>query len=216
MAESLAVQMLEKSPAASHRKPQAAIHDRYVATAKAAEMLGLSTTTVQKMVDQDELKGWKTRGGHRRISLASVQDYLNACRSNPALLPTPLATLHVIVVVESSELMAQLMTAHAHWNLPAEVYFFDSVSEAFLEVSRKPPHRLIIEMSMPRAQQEKTLQALHKFNSLGRSPLPVVLMTAEKDLLSTSVAGLNSSIHVVSGPLSPVWLCGYLTGVIAS
>jgi hypothetical protein len=47
-------------------------------------------------------------------------------------------------------------------------------------------------------------------------PLSVVLITAEKDLKASMPAGASSSIQVVSGPLSTVWLHAYLTGVIAS
>lgn len=48
---------------------------QFLSTAEAARMLGLSTTLVQTLVDQGELKGWKTRGGHRRISLESILEY---------------------------------------------------------------------------------------------------------------------------------------------
>jgi hypothetical protein len=75
---------------------------------------------------------------------------------------------------------------------------------------------LVVEMSMPRAQQEKTLQALENFNSRGRSPLSVVLITKEKDLLSSNAVGPASSIQVISGPMSPIWMHAYLTGVVAS
>lgn len=41
-------------------------------TSEAARRLGVSSTTVQVMVERGELKAWRTRGGHRRISLDSV------------------------------------------------------------------------------------------------------------------------------------------------
>jgi hypothetical protein len=75
---------------------------------------------------------------------------------------------------------------------------------------------IVVEMSMPRAQQEKTFQALENFNQRGHTPLSVVLITGEKDLKASMPAGASSSIQVVSGPMSAVWLHAYLTGVIAS
>jgi CheY-like chemotaxis protein len=122
----------------------------------------------------------------------------------------------VTVVVESALMMGQLMSTNAHWTFPVDVTFFDSVTEALLELSSKRPDMLVVEMSMPRAQQEKTLQALENFNNRGRSPLSVVLITDEKDLLSGNPVGTASSIQVVSGPMSPIWLHAYLTGVVAS
>jgi excisionase family DNA binding protein len=179
-------------------------------------MLGLSTTLVQTLVDQGELKGWKTRGGHRRISLDSIQDYQSASRSSMGMSLKSSVKPRVTVVVESAQLMDQLMAANSGWTIPVEVTFFDSVTEALLELSSKRPDMLVVEMSMPRAQQEKTLQALENFNSRGRSPLSVVLITKEKDLLSSNAVGPASSIQVISGPMSPIWMHAYLTGVVAS
>lgn len=189
---------------------------QFLSTAEAARILGLSTTLVQTLVDQGDLKGWKTRGGHRRISLESIQDYQNASRNSMSVSVKSATRPRVMAVVESTQLMDQLMAANAHWKFPVDVTFFDSVTEALLELSSKRPNMLVVEMSMPRVQQEKTLQALENFNSRGRSPLSVVLLTAEKDLLADKLAGAASSIQVVSGPMSPVWLHAYLTGVVAS
>lgn len=197
-------------PAAETKLPQ------FLSTAEAARMLGLSTTLVQTLVDQSELKGWKTRGGHRRISLESIQDYQNSSRSNMGISLKSSVKPRVMVVVESPQLMGQLMSANASWTIPVEVTFFDSVTEALLELSSKRPDMLVVEMSMPRMQQEKTLQALENFNSRGRSPLSVVLITKEKDLLSINSPGAASSIQVISGPISPIWMHAYLTGVVAS
>lgn len=189
---------------------------QFLSTAEAARMLGLSTTLVQTLVDQGELKGWKTRGGHRRISLESILDYQNTSRSAMGVAIKSMMKPRVTVVVESAQLMSQLMLASADWQFAVDVTFFDSVTEGLLELSSKRPDMLVVEMSMPRTQQEKTLQALENFNSRGRAPLSVVLVTEEKNLLAQRATGTANSIQVVSGPMSPVWMHAYLTGVVAS
>jgi len=189
---------------------------QFLSTAEAARMLGLSTTLVQTLVDQGELKGWKTRGGHRRISMESILDYQNASRSAMGVAIKSMMKPRVTVVVESAQLMSQLMLASTDWQFAVDVTFFDSVTEGLLELSSKRPDMLVVEMSMPRAQQEKTLQALENFNSRGRAPLTVVLVTEEKDLLANRSSSTANSIQVVSGPMSPVWMHAYLTGVVAS
>lgn len=189
---------------------------QFLSTAEAARMLGLSTTLVQTLVDQGELKGWKTRGGHRRISLESILEYQNTSRSAMGVAIKSMMKPRVTVVVESAQLMSQLMMASADWQFAVDVTFFDSVTEGLLELSSKRPDMLVVEMSMPRTQQEKTLQALENFNSRGRAPLSVVLVTEEKNLLAQRSTGTANSIQVVSGPMSPVWMHAYLTGVVAS
>lgn len=45
-------------------------------TRDVAQVLGLAVRSVQLMVDRGELEAWKTPGGHRRISRASVERWL--------------------------------------------------------------------------------------------------------------------------------------------
>lgn len=189
---------------------------QFLSTAEAARMLGLSTTLVQTLVDQGDLKGWKTRGGHRRISLDSISEYQNTSRNEISTASKSAIRPRVTVVIETASLMANLMKEFANWDFAIDVTFFDSVTEALLELSGKRPDMLVVEMSMPRSQQEKTLQALENFNQRGRTPLSVVLVTEEKGLNSSIPQGTPSSIQLVKGPLSPIWMHAYLTGVIAS
>ena len=50
----------------------------FYSTRKAAEKLGLSLGTVQKMVETGALSAWKTAGGHRRVIASSVTNYMNS------------------------------------------------------------------------------------------------------------------------------------------
>ncbi len=53
-------------------------------TLEVAKLLGMAVRSVQLMVDRGELQAWKTPGGHRRISRASVQQWLNGNKAAPA------------------------------------------------------------------------------------------------------------------------------------
>ena len=201
---------------ASLKMKTAPLAPQFLSTAEAARMLGLSTTLVQTLVDQGDLKGWKTRGGHRRISLDSILDYQTVSRHVVGSNHKPLKKPKVSVVIESPLLYEEIRQECASWNLAIDVHFYDSVTEALLELSSHKPDMIVVEMSMPRSQQEKTFQALENFNQRGHAPLSVVLITAEKALTSIMPSGASSSIQVVSGPLSSVWLHAYLTGILAT
>lgn len=56
-------------------------------TIEAARLMGLAVRSVQLMVDRGELEAWKTAGGHRRISTASVHQWLERLRG--AAVPSP-------------------------------------------------------------------------------------------------------------------------------
>jgi excisionase family DNA binding protein len=62
-----------KSETSSEPEPSVQEH---VSTFEAARMLGLAVRSVQLMVDRNELRAWKTPGGHRRISRESVEQWL--------------------------------------------------------------------------------------------------------------------------------------------
>jgi excisionase family DNA binding protein len=53
------------------------LNKKYISTKQSAILLNVSLGTVQKMVESGELLAWKTRGGHRRILVASLQNLLN-------------------------------------------------------------------------------------------------------------------------------------------
>jgi excisionase family DNA binding protein len=48
----------------------------FLSTRKVAELTGLSLGSVQKMVDVGVFSYYLTLGGHRRITMASVEAYL--------------------------------------------------------------------------------------------------------------------------------------------
>lgn len=54
-------------------------------TLEVAKLLGMAVRSVQLMVDRGELQAWKTPGGHRRISRASVQQWLQGNKAAPAV-----------------------------------------------------------------------------------------------------------------------------------
>lgn len=60
-------------------------------TLEVARLLGMAVRSVQLMVDREELSAWKTPGGHRRISRASIEAWMaqRGSPAAPAAAPTP-------------------------------------------------------------------------------------------------------------------------------
>ena len=58
-------------------------------TIEVARQLGMSVRSVQLMVDRGELEAWKTPGGHRRISRASVQSWRHSHAPVRQVAPAP-------------------------------------------------------------------------------------------------------------------------------
>jgi len=188
----------------------------FLTSSQAAKRLGLSMATIQKLVDNHVLQAWKTFGGHRRISLASVINYQSAHNLLSVPPPTHDRMAKVMVVIESPELTAQMQKNMLQWQLPLQVAFQESLTEALLELLSKKHDLLVIQMSGLRKQQEKILEILQKFMSSRHTVGHTLILTQEMDLLpmAKSVA-VPASIQVVNTDLSPIWLSAYLSGFTA-
>lgn len=190
----------------------------FLSTAEAARLLGLSTTLVQTLVDQNELVAWKTRGGHRRISRKSVVNYQGLSRRSEGTTRASSVHAQVTLVSENTTLLGKLKVANPRWNLPVSLSMFESVTEALLDLSNVRPDLMVVELNMPLLEQQKTLQALVNFNNKGQGSLPIVLITPEKELGTCDAATQASpgTIQIIHKPLTEEWLHAYMVGVVAA
>ena len=196
--------------------PSAEALPQFLSTAEAAKILGLSTSLVQSLVDSNELKGWKTRGGHRRISLQSILLYQKQASCFPSKSTPQPRKLRVVVVQEDPLALQRLQEQVGLWKLTVDAVFFGSLTEAVLDMSRQPADMLVAELHMPRSMQESTLLALQNFTPHGTRPPSVVVLTQEKNMSVHADLRQSQTLQVVSGPMTEVWLEAYLAGVAAA
>lgn len=190
--------------------------ERSISTAQAARMLGMSLTSVQKLVDQAEVHAWKTPGGHRRIDLASIRGYQNKSYISPALSVKTRSMPVLKVIVEDAGISAELKRELDRWSSTFDVSLWTSMPEAFLSFASQAPDILIVQMSMPLNQQIKTVLALEKFNERGRRSLSVVCLGCAKELDAKVKNEVSASVQILPQSLDTAWLQAFLTGAVAS
>ena len=195
------------------REPETA---EFLTSSQAAKRLGLSMATIQKLVDNNILQAWKTFGGHRRISLTSVLNYQSANNFSEApRLPTD-RRAKVMMVIDAPELTNRLKKDVAQWQLPLQISFLESLTEALLELLNEKHDLLVIQMTESRKQQEKALDILQKFVGSRHTVGHTLILTAEEDLLPLAKSSNNTvSLQVINKDLSPMWLSAYLSGFVA-
>lgn len=75
-------------------------------TAEVAKLLGLAIRSVQLMVDRGELQAWKTPGGHRRITRASVEEWRSrqsrSYEQSPSISTSHLKNKARVLLIEDS------------------------------------------------------------------------------------------------------------------
>lgn len=187
----------------------------FLTSSQAAKRLGLSMATIQKMVDSNVLQGWKTFGGHRRISLASVVNYQSDHNFQDAPHPESDRRAKVMLVIKTPELIAQLKNDSVLSTMPVQVVFQDSMTEAFMELLNDKHDLLVIQTNGLRQQQERLLEVLHKFMRNRNTIDHTLILTQESDPLPIPKLGEPVSIQVIHHDLSPQWLSAYLSGFIA-
>lgn len=125
-------------------------------TQKAAEILGISVTSVQQLVEAGVIEAWKTKGGHRRIPLAAVEAY----KGNPgqpgqdqrmarANRPAPSGRPPSILVIEDNPIERALYEKQiGSWGLQASLRFCENGYQALMEIARAQPDILLADIIM--------------------------------------------------------------------
>lgn len=183
----------------------------FVTTTSAAQLLGVSTTTIQTLIDKNALQGWRTQGGHRRISMASIQHYIGHTRPTPQ--PRAQGKPRVIVALETGQALAHLAQHRHSWQAVFELQLVDSITQALIDLGGQLPDLLVAELTLPLAQQQKALQVLADFNAR-ETPIAMVLITHEP-ALAQDTPFLSPGIQLIAGPLSEAWMDGFFTGLAA-
>lgn len=184
----------------------------FLTTREAAEKLGLSLGTVQKMVEQGELVAWKTSGGHRRIRLDSVSSYLHMnCNLAHYESRDFVSFMQVVTSPEQRVHQKELVTG---WGLPVRTHFVEDVFHMLLRLFQVAPDILLIDFDNLPCDGMALLRSIKGNGSLQGTD--ILLVTEMKMENLQSLGGLPGSVVVVPKPLSDDLLRGFLSAKVAA
>ena len=176
-------------------------------------MLGLSVGTVQALVERGDLEAWKTKGGHRRISVASVEAYRDTHGLKPSLVNPNEAYLRMLLVDDDEAIREMIGSLIAKWKLPVDCTLMSSAMEALIDIQSLRPDVLFTDLNMPGVDGMVLLKTLR-----GNPVFDSMIMVALTGLSAESIeerGGLPSNTIKVEKPVNPVWLQGFLTALVA-
>lgn len=128
-------------------------------TQRAASILGISVSSVQRLVEAGAIGAWKTRGGHRRLPLAEVLAY-KAQPGNQLLAPEHPEHLRILMIEGEAERREQFHRRYSHWHLPATLEFSGNIYQAMLELARRQPDILLVDLENNRINGSALLNTL--------------------------------------------------------
>ncbi len=188
-------------------------YDGYCGTSYAAKMLGISVGTVQGLVEKNDLKAWKTQGGHRRISLQSIQDYQRRHNLAPASMMQGEDRLRVLVVEDDESTRLMLQANFDQWGLPLDAVMYSSAMEALLDMPSLQPQVLLTDLKMPNVDGFEFLKTLSAHNLF--SSLAVVVMTGMSPQDVQAKGGLPDGVQMLQKPIDMDWLHGFFDALMS-
>lgn len=188
------------------------VQDQYCSTRDAAKMMGVSLRTAQLMVERGVLQAWKTAGGHRRIQLESVRQYLRE-RERGGALPRE-SVLSILVVEDDAILREAYRKVMAHWELPVSVRLAENGFDALLMIGREMPDILITDLAMPKMDGFEMLRKLRANPDYGIMDIIVVSGLEPAEIAARS--GLPADVTVLAKPVPFQELRGYVQARLAA
>lgn len=182
-------------------------------TREAAEALGVSLRTAQMWVERGLLKGWKTEGGHRRITAESVirlkerRLMEGSVLSSSAALEEPAPPvalelterLKVLVIEDDKTLMRLYKLVLGNFPLPIDLVTAPNAVEGLLLLGRESPDLLITDILMLGLDGYTMVKILCQ--SPFREGLEIIIVSGTPLGKETSLPDLPSDIRILPKPV---------------
>ena len=185
----------------------------FCGTTYAAKLLGLSVGTIQALVEKNELQAWKTQGGHRRIALASIQDYQR--RHNMVVVPMPLREQRIKVLVVEDDAVTREMVRDfcARSEVPIDCTAMSSGLEALIDIASIRPDVLIADLNMPGVDGFELLHTLHENPMFAKLSVLAISALSEDEIRARG--GLPEGVIFMPKPLNMQWFKGFFAALMA-
>ena len=180
----------------------------------AAKVLGLSVATVQALVERGELEAWRTKGGHRRITMPSVKAYLDThgFKGGEPGSDANSPYLRVLVVDDDPVTLELIRGAVESWSLPVDCTYMTSAMEAMMDMSSLRPDVLVSDLMMPGIDGFELLRTIRANPAFASLLMLVVTSLSTEEIAARG--GLPVHTQVAQKPLSLLWLHGFMAALV--
>lgn len=197
--------------------------DEVCTTQKAAELLGISVSSVQQLVEAGVIEAWKTKGGHRRIPLAAVHAYKTAPQNGiaraaapapaPAAKPDVHAPVSVLVIEDNAMQRALFEHQLAQWDMPIAVRFCENGYQALIEIARSHPDIVLADIVMEGIDGYEVIKTIFGYPELADIHIAIV-SSLEPDALEQR-GGVPDGVVFFPKPVNFDELRGYVRACCA-
>jgi excisionase family DNA binding protein len=172
--------------------------DSFLSTSHAAKVLGVAPTTIKGWAEKGIINGWKTAGGHRRISKQSVDAILQQ-RNTSLLQKNNQESISLLVVDDDSIIISLYETMVKSWSLPINLLTAKSGFDALILIGKNSPDIIITDLAMPDMDGFQMIHRLRKREELANTPIIVVTALEPEEI--SQQGGLPPGILVFQKPV---------------
>jgi len=189
----------------SMNTPTKPLQQPFCTTREAANILGVSLRTVQLWSESGLLTAWKTHGGHRRVTLESIEKIRakpsGAHAKTPSQVSSPVDPQFRILVAEDDTIFQTLyLSIIGGWDMRPKLTLAENGFDALVKIGQERPDLLITDLDMPGMDGFEMLRSLKAMPDL--ADLDVVVVTgltdeeiARRDSLPVDVPVLHKPVR---------------------
>jgi len=170
-------------------------------------MLGVSVSTIQKMVEAGTLRAWKTQGGHRRVAESDVQEMKRSGNASPST-DVHHGALAVLIVEDNQAQIKAYNKAMAEWGERVVVSYAGDAAAALLIIAQRRPDLVITDLAMEPFDGFHLIRMLRGSAELRHTLVLVVTGLTDEEIAARG--GLDANTICYHKPLSFQRLGGYI------
>jgi excisionase family DNA binding protein len=171
---------------------------RYITSKQAANLLGVTTRTIQLWSESGVLKAWKTPGGHRRFNVAEIEG-LKAQFKKEAKAPEEQRLIRILVIEGDYDLIRLYTMTIEGWNLPVILATATDGFEGLIQIGAWKPDIVITDIKMPNINGIKMLKTLIKMESFNNMIILAVSGLSKADI--DQEGGLPKELPLFTKPI---------------
>lgn len=168
--------------------------EKLYTTQEVADLVGVSSRTIQLWAAAGVINAWKTPGGHRRFPGAEVQRLQEELGSD-----TSGGRQTILVVEDEPDLQMLYRLSIESWNLPVDIVTAQDGYEGLLQIGLRKPEVVILDLMMPKTDGFRVLEVLESSGELDGSLVMVVSAMSPEEIRSR--AEIPDSITVYPKPI---------------
>lgn len=179
----------------------------WLTVGQAAQYLGVAQSTFRTWVDGGRVPSFTTPGGHRRVTREALDKFMSPGPTQPTM---PGGRRPLVLIVDDDADVRSMLRACLEGE-GFEVAEGDSVRNGMLEINKRIPDLLMLDICMPGADGWVMLRKIRE--KLDVADLPVVVFSGQDDLRAAEPRGAQGYLHK---PFDPTKLVGQARALIAT